>query len=130
MAPISLPTCYNCSWSKVPEAFYTKLGEFSTSEDVGADASGNRFTITGLVSGSVYWLQVTSSDAEGSTANTISLSGLTAVEGSTSYYHDTYSALLTGFYKVSGDPVVTITSGSSHLNNGVISVLIIEADIS
>lgn len=111
---------------------YTKLGEFSTSEDIGADtpATGSDFTINGLTSGSVYWLQVTSADGENSTPNTISLSGFTAVEGSTSYYHDNYSALLTGFYEVTGDPVITIVSGSSGTYNGVISILINEANTS
>lgn len=131
MAPISLLVCYNCSWSKL-NSTYTKLGEFSTNEDIGAatPVTGNDFTITGLVSGSVYWLQVISADGENSTPNTVSLSGLSAVEGSTSYYHDNYSAILTGFYKVTGDPVVTIVSGSSSTYNGVISILISEANSS
>lgn len=108
------------------------MGEFSTSEDVGADTpvTGNDFTINGLVPGSVYWLQVTSADGEKSTPNTISLSGFTAVEGSTSYYHDIYSALLTGFYRVTGDPVITIESGSNSTYYGVISILINEANTS
>lgn len=131
MAPITLPLSYSISWSRLNNTI-TKLGEFTTDEGVGAvpPDTGNNFTITGLVPGSVYWLQITSSDGENSTPNTISLSGFTAVEGSTNYYHSNYNAILSGFYEVSGDPVVTIATGSSSTYLGILSISINEVDTS
>lgn len=131
MAPTSLPTCLNYSWY-VTDYGYVLKGKFSSSEDVGATApprSGNDFTINGLVSGTVYWLQVTSADGDSSVGNQISLSGLTAVKGSVNYDYNAYGAILSGYYRVTGDPVVSIT-GASNVYIGFVSILLIEANIS
>lgn len=123
--------CYNCSWSK-SNSTYTKLGEYSTEEDVGATPTGNTFTITGLTTGSVYWLQITVADADSSNVNTISLSGFTEVEGSSILTPRTYWSTLSGFYKVTGDPTITTTgtAGSSVNQERLTSILIKEANIS